>query len=148
MGLISRVSSRTYRFIIMNALGLAYSSDDSEEEDKQSNASINSGSSSGMSHKSVNKADDEEVLVRSRNNSFEGEKEQNSSQDSKNVLSLGEEMEDTPPTIQPKLKSIKPTIPDKFHNAQEFASFIRLHKNADLADLIPPEPNNNDELQM
>jgi flagellar basal body L-ring protein FlgH len=66
----------------MNALGLAYSSDDSDEDNK-SNVSLDSKSSSGMSHKSVNKADDGEVLSRSRNNSFEGDSQ--SSQDSKFV---------------------------------------------------------------
>ena len=100
-----------------------------------------------MSHKSVTKGEDEEVLTRSRNNSFEGDNSQNS----KAVLSLGEEsMEDEALTIKPetKPKSVKPVIPDKFHNAQEFASFIRLHKTADLADLLPPEPTTDADLIM
>lgn len=131
----------------MNALGLAYSSDDSDAESAKSNVSIDSKSSSGMSHNSVTKANDGEVLTRSRNNSFEGETNVKSSQDVGNLQDF--EMEDTPLTIKPttKPKSIKPVIPEKFHNAQEFASFIRLHKHADLADLLPPEPN-TDELQM
>ena len=74
----------------MNALGLAYSSDDSDAESAKSNVSIDSKSSSGMSHNSVTKANDGEVLTRSRNNSFEGETNVKSSQDVGNLQKMDE----------------------------------------------------------
>jgi len=153
----------------MNALGIAYaSSDDSDSEDVKSNLSISSkssNSSAGITHQEVTEGHEQDLLQRTRLNSIDTKQPicqpalppslpTDLPVDPRGAVSQPDSddpmEEDFRPKIQPKSQKVSdklPSMPSKFYNAQEFASFIRQHKSIDLDKLLPEEPN-NDELHV
>merc|ERR1711879_1021419 len=110
----------------------------------------------GMSHHSINAANEQDLIQRSRNNSLTDPQNRAPTPtgdilstaltklpDNMDVDDEDDEEDEAPPTIKPATKKIpdKVIMPKKFANAQEFGLFIRKNKDLPLDQLLPEEPD-------